>query len=91
MFLVELGCYHVFEVEDLDEGEFSSILSKLNLDLLCCFKRRVDVTSINVLSVFLSVWKYWLNLLPHLHKANIFELSFIILDLLFLIRCRISI
>ena len=71
------------EVEDLDEGEFSLVLSKLNLDLFC-FEWRVDGTLVTlfcvkrVLSVVLSVRKNLWNLLPHLHGAKISELSFII-------------
>ena len=84
------------EVEDLDEGEFSLVLSKLNLDLFC-FEWRVDGTLVTlfcvkrVLSVVVSVRENLWNLLPHLHGAKISELSFIIIFLLVLIRCRISI
>ena len=47
------------EVEDLDEGEFSLVLSKLNLNLFC-FEWLVDGTLIcvkRVLSVMLPVRK----------------------------------
>ena len=62
------------EVEDLDEGEFSLVLSKLNLDLFC-FEWRVDGTLVTlfcvkrVLSVVVSVRENLWNLLP-LHGAT---------------------
>ena len=78
------------EVEDLDEGEFSLVLSKLNLDLFC-FEWRVDGTLVTlfcikcVLSVVVSVRENLWNLLPHLHGAKISELSFIICVLIRLV------
>jgi hypothetical protein len=69
------------EVEYLDEGEFSLVLSRLNLNLFC-FEWRVGGTLVTlfcvkrVLSFVLSVRKNLWNLLPHLHGAKISKLSF---------------
>ena len=90
------------EVEDLDKGEFSLVLSRLNLNLFC-FKWRVDGTLVTLFCVkrvlrpqchscCQCTEEHLWNLLslPHLHRAKISELSFIILVLLVLIRCRIE-